>query len=103
MLGPVSTDALNRAPGTGYGEITGVTQTVRNFGASLGMAVLGSIFVSRNVPSARPSDIAHSTQTVVYVMAAIMATAFVLAKFGLKRGHADEVETEDRKVQVAAG
>jgi MFS family permease len=102
VLGPVSTDALNRTPGAGYGEITGVTQTVRNLGASLGMAVLGSIFVSHNVPSARPSDIAHSTQIVVYVMAGIMAAAFVLAKFGLKRGHAEEVEAENREVLVAS-
>jgi hypothetical protein len=48
ILGPVSTDAVNRAPRTSYGEVTGVTQTVRNFGASVGMAVLGAILVSQN-------------------------------------------------------
>ena len=41
MLGPASTDAVNRAPRTSYGEVTGITQTARNFGASLGMALLG--------------------------------------------------------------
>jgi EmrB/QacA subfamily drug resistance transporter len=102
VLGPVSTDALNRAPGAGYGEITGVTQTVRNFGASLGMAVLGSIFVSRNVPPAHPVEVAHATQTVVSIMAGIMAAAFVLAQFGLKRGRVEEVGAEDRKVLVAS-
>jgi EmrB/QacA subfamily drug resistance transporter len=49
VLGPVSTDAVNRAPHASYGEVTGVTQTVRNFGASLGLAVLGSILVTENV------------------------------------------------------
>lgn len=49
VLGPVSTDAVNRAPRTGYGEVTGITQTVRNFGASLGLAVMGSIFLTENV------------------------------------------------------
>jgi EmrB/QacA subfamily drug resistance transporter len=49
VLGPVSTDAVNRAPSTSYGEVTGITQTVRNFGASLGMAILGSVLISENV------------------------------------------------------
>jgi EmrB/QacA subfamily drug resistance transporter len=48
ILGPVSTDAVNRAPRTSYGEVTGVTQTSRNFGASLGMAVLGTILILQN-------------------------------------------------------
>ncbi len=48
ILGPVSTDALNRVPGTSYGEATGITQTARNLGASLGLAVLGSILIARN-------------------------------------------------------
>lgn len=72
VLGPVSTDAVNRAPRTSYGEVTGITQTVRNFGASLGLAILGSVLISENVrriddsltsrgvPSACAESIAHS-------------------------------------------
>jgi predicted MFS family arabinose efflux permease len=48
VLGPVSTDALNRAPSATYGAVTGVTQTVRNFAGSLGLAVLGSILITQN-------------------------------------------------------
>jgi len=48
MLGTASTDAVNRAPRTSYSEVTGITQTARNFGASLGLAVLGAILISRN-------------------------------------------------------
>lgn len=48
LLGPANTDAINRAPNTSYGEATGVTQTVRNFGSSLGMAVLGSLMLTLN-------------------------------------------------------
>lgn len=48
MLGPVSTDAINRAPNTSYGEATGITQTVRNYAAAFGLAVLGSILTTRN-------------------------------------------------------
>jgi EmrB/QacA subfamily drug resistance transporter len=47
MLGPASTDAVNRASRLSYGEATGITQTVRNYAASLGLAILGSVLVSR--------------------------------------------------------
>ena len=132
MLGPVSTDALNRASDTSYGEVTGITQTVRNLGASLGLAVMGSLFVSQNadrvettltgrgVPAAEADriahsvtsaggqapeaggaaaqaiahavrlDIAHSTQTVVWIMAGIMAAAWLVAHVGLRKGRMDE-------------
>jgi predicted MFS family arabinose efflux permease len=52
VLGPVSTDALNRSSAAAYGAVTGVTQTVRNFGGSLGLAVLGSILITENVSRA---------------------------------------------------
>jgi EmrB/QacA subfamily drug resistance transporter len=46
MLGPATTDAVNRASRLSYGEATGITQTVRNYAASLGLAILGTILVS---------------------------------------------------------
>ncbi len=46
MLTPASTDAVNRAGRLSYGEATGITQTVRNYAASLGLAILGTILVS---------------------------------------------------------
>jgi fucose permease len=48
VLSPANTDALNRVPRKRYGEATGITQTVRNFGSSLGLAVLGSILIFEN-------------------------------------------------------
>ena len=72
LLGPVSTDAVNRAPRTAYGEVTGVTQTLRNFGASVGLAVLGTILILQNtsyiessleaagVPAARAERVADA-------------------------------------------
>ncbi|HEX4175804.1 MAG TPA: MFS transporter [Acidimicrobiales bacterium] len=42
LIGPANTDAVNRASSLSYGEATGITQTVRNFGASLGLAALGT-------------------------------------------------------------
>jgi EmrB/QacA subfamily drug resistance transporter len=48
VLGPASTDAVNRAPYTSYGEATGILQTLRNFGSSLGLAVLGTVLILQN-------------------------------------------------------
>ncbi|HEV2728238.1 MAG TPA: MFS transporter [Solirubrobacterales bacterium] len=48
VLSPANTDALNRVSRERYGEATGITQTVRNFGSSLGLAVLGSILILEN-------------------------------------------------------
>lgn len=43
LLAPASTDAVNRSIGASYGEVTGITQTVRNFAASIGLAVFGTV------------------------------------------------------------
>jgi EmrB/QacA subfamily drug resistance transporter len=133
MLGTASTAAVNRAPSTSYSEVTGITQTARNFGASLGLAVLGAILISRNntsitgaltkagVPraaahrvaasfgSAAPSGgsgsghphvllhdvqlaFAHSTQTVFYIMAGVLAATFIVTVRWLPRGRVELVE-----------
>jgi EmrB/QacA subfamily drug resistance transporter len=121
-LTPASTDALNRASSAAYSEVTGITQTSRNFGASLGLAVLGAILVARtdsNVARALTADgvpagiahriaasfgsgaapaghsatlvhdvqlaFAHSTQTVFYVMAAVMAATFLISLIWVPR------------------
>jgi EmrB/QacA subfamily drug resistance transporter len=72
VLGPVSTDAINRASRATYGAVTGVTQTVRNSGGSVGLAVLGSILITENVsrvektlgrvgvPKAKADEVAHA-------------------------------------------
>jgi len=125
MLGQASTDAVNRASRLTYGEATGITQTVRNYAASMGLAILGTIMVTRfrgeiasslvarGVPGARANsiaasqsqsrsggvasiphfvriDFANATQTVLYVMAAIMAVAAVVALLGLRSGVQEE-------------
>jgi EmrB/QacA subfamily drug resistance transporter len=133
MLGVASTDAVNRAPHTSYSEVTGITQTARNFGASLGLAVLGAILVSRDetnvtgaltkagVPKAVAHKIAgsfgsgaassgsghphalvhsvqlafaHSTQTIFYIMAGVMAATFVVAVRFLPGGRIEEVQPQ---------
>jgi len=140
VLGPANTDALNRLPASHYGEATGITQTVRNFGSSLGLAVLGTILILENkanlestlgaqgVPKAKADQIADSisqgsssssagfaeaagghaqqlfaavqhdfalaSRTVFYVMAAVMALAFVVALATMPAGKVEEVAKE---------
>src|SRR5262249_22571092 len=72
FLGPASTDAVNRAINPSYGELTGITHSLRNYGSSLGLAILGTILLNENVsritqtligfgvPSGQASTIAHS-------------------------------------------
>jgi EmrB/QacA subfamily drug resistance transporter len=48
VLSPANTDALNRVARSRYGEATGITQTVRNFGSSFGLAILGSLLITWN-------------------------------------------------------
>jgi EmrB/QacA subfamily drug resistance transporter len=55
VLTPVTTDAVNRAPTGSYGEVTGVTQTVRYFAASLGLAILGSVLIHQTRANATAS------------------------------------------------
>jgi EmrB/QacA subfamily drug resistance transporter len=69
MLGPSSTDALNRAASDSYGEVSGITQTVRNFGASIGLAVLGTVLLTQTRTNIQRS----------------------LAKFGIATGKADAI------------
>jgi EmrB/QacA subfamily drug resistance transporter len=47
LLGQANTDAVNHASRYSYGEATGITQTVRNYGASLGFAILGTLLISQ--------------------------------------------------------
>ncbi len=141
MLGPASTDAVSRASRLSYGEATGITQTVRNYAASLGLAILGTILVAqmrsrvatsliaRGISSGRAHaeassvsqsrggggsiasiphfvrlDFAYATRSVLYVMAAIMAVAAIVALTGLRAGaqqEADAIETEPEATALA--
>jgi hypothetical protein len=68
--------------------VTGITQTVRNLGASLGLAIMGSVFVGAD---AGPVQVAHSTQTVAWIMAGVMAATFVVAWVWLPKEPAVEI------------
>ncbi len=59
MLTPASTDTVNRAPASSYSEVTGITQTARNFGASLGLAVLGAMLIDQNKTNLAAALVKH--------------------------------------------
>jgi EmrB/QacA subfamily drug resistance transporter len=73
MLGPANTDAINQVGRLSYGEATGVTQTTRNFGASFGLAALGTLLVTvqrtnlatKLIGLGIPSAAAHSAATAI--------------------------------------
>ncbi|HSS31765.1 MAG TPA: MFS transporter [Solirubrobacterales bacterium] len=139
ILSPANTDALNRVASDRYGEATGITQTVRNFGSSLGLAVLGTILITENrsnleatlgakgipksaadniadqisqgasagaeapsnagphaealfntVQNAIAHDFALASRSVFYVMAGVMAVAFVVALAKMPSGKVEE-------------
>jgi len=43
LIGSSNTDAVNQVPPENFGEATGITQTARNYGASIGIAILGTV------------------------------------------------------------
>ncbi|MGW2048479.1 MFS transporter [Streptomyces sp. NPDC001858] len=77
ILAPASTDAVNRAIDASYGEVTGITQTVRNYAASVGLALFGTMLThsmtdhvrdtleSRGVPSGAAGDAARGVAEAV--------------------------------------
>ena len=46
MLSAASADMVNRSINSSYGEVTGLGQTVRNFGAAIGLAVFTSLLTT---------------------------------------------------------
>jgi hypothetical protein len=47
VFAAASTDAVNRSIGASYGEVTAVSQTMRNFGGAFGLAVFSTIITGQ--------------------------------------------------------
>jgi hypothetical protein len=94
ILSPLNADALNRVPDAIRGQASGVTQTFRNFGSAVGMAVMGTIIASDTVvtgPSA-PEDFANAMETAFYVGAGMLAAGFLLSHFLMEGGKQEDIE-----------
>jgi hypothetical protein len=80
----------------------GITQTARNFGASLGLAVLGTILVSQTHSGDPRLAFAHATQTVFHIMAGVLAFTFLVALRGLPRGRVERAAEEPVAVMASS-
>jgi EmrB/QacA subfamily drug resistance transporter len=111
MLGPANTDAINQVGRLSYGEATGVTQTVRNFGSSFGLALLGTLLITveRNNLVTRlqglglPSAAAHSAATSLSSTRGSSAPSSVPAALARNVFHAAQLSLADGMRAVLYG
>jgi EmrB/QacA subfamily drug resistance transporter len=94
VLSPLNADALNRLPDKIRGQGSGITQTFRNFGSAIGMAVMGTIIASDTVVTgpAAAEDFASAMETAFYVGAGMLAAGFLLAHFLMPGGKQADIE-----------
>jgi EmrB/QacA subfamily drug resistance transporter len=83
IFSPLNTDALNRVPDAIRGQASGITQTFRNFGSAIGMAIMGTIVASATDLSgaAGAQDFANAMETAWYVGAGMLAAGFIVTRF----------------------
>jgi EmrB/QacA subfamily drug resistance transporter len=94
ILSPLNADALNRVPDAIRGQASGITQTFRNFGSAVGLAVMGTIIAGDTVlsgPSA-PEDFANAMEKAFYVGAGFLAVGFLLSHFLMEGGRQEDME-----------
>ncbi len=93
LLGQANTDALNHSPSSAYGQATGITQTVRNLGAGLGLAALGTVMVAQFRSHLTTSLIGHGA-------AAAPAHRLAAGIAELKSGSGQAIRTIPQFVQL---
>lgn len=96
IIGPASTDAINRAARLSYGEATGILQTARYYGSAMGLAILGTILIGQTATGASYYQdaktaagriaFAEASQKVFTTMAIFMVVVFVISFIGLRPG-----------------
>jgi EmrB/QacA subfamily drug resistance transporter len=94
VLSPLNADALNRVPAAIRGQASGVTQTFRNFGSAIGMAIMGTIVASASGLNGAngPQDFANAIETAWYVGAGFLVVGFILTKALMTGGKQEGVE-----------
>ncbi|MFK0229898.1 MFS transporter [Streptomyces sp. NPDC090303] len=89
VFSPVNTDALSRVPAADRPQASGIVQTVRQLGGTLGVAVIGTVILAREHPVPAPDRIhqaAEAMQSGFLVAAAAFAAGLVAAAALLGRG-----------------
>jgi EmrB/QacA subfamily drug resistance transporter len=91
---PLNTDALNRVPDEMRGQASGVTQTFRNFGSAVGMAIMGSIVAGATDLSgaAGPGNFAAAMETAFYVGAGFLVVGYIATRLLMPDGKQEGIE-----------
>jgi MFS family permease len=91
IFSPLNADALNRVPEEIRGQASGITQTFRNFGSAVGMAIMGTIVASATdlTGAAGAQDFADAMRTAYFVGAGMLAIGFVVAQTMMAGKQAD--------------
>jgi EmrB/QacA subfamily drug resistance transporter len=94
VFSPLNADALNRLPDSIRGQGSGVTQTFRNFGSALGMAVMGTIIASATAltGAAGVDDFVNAMKTAWYVGAGMLAAGWVITQLFMPGGTQADIE-----------
>jgi MFS family permease len=94
VFSPLNTDALNRLPDSLRGQGSGVTQTFRNFGSAIGMAIMGSIVASATdlTGAEGPGNFAAAMETAWYVGAGFLFAGYVLTRILMPSGKQEGIE-----------
>jgi MFS family permease len=94
VFSPLNADALNRLPDSMRGQGSGITQTFRNFGSALGMAVMGTIIAGASdaVGAAGLDDFIDAMKTAWYVGAGMLAAGWVVCQLFMPGGTQADIE-----------
>jgi len=91
IFSPLNADALNRVPDEIRGQASGITQTFRNFGSAVGMAIMGTIVAGATdvTGAAGAQDFADAMRTAFFVGAGMLAIGLVVAQAFMADKQAD--------------
>jgi EmrB/QacA subfamily drug resistance transporter len=94
VFSPLNADALNRLPDSMRGQGSGITQTFRNFGSALGMAVMGTIIASATAltGAAGVNDFVDAMRTAWYVGAGMLAAGWIVCQLFMPAGTQQDIE-----------
>lgn len=81
VFSPINTDALSRVSASARPQASGIVQTVRQLGGTLGVAVIGSVILAHEDPHVVPTDrIANTAHAMTYgfwIAVAVFAAGLV--------------------------
>ena len=107
VFSPINTDALSRVESRDRPQASGIVQTFRQLGGTLGVAVVGAVIIGQESPSLDPVTMAHNTadamSTGFYVAAAVFAaTVLAAALLVSRRRTTDDVDSPSATVPAVA-